>query len=379
MKALQIYAGPRALEHLRTSGLDPADIRVIPAAAGGPKGLTLLPLDRFIFGTWMPQSVQPVDLVGASIGAWRMAAACLNDPVTAFSALEHAYIHQQYDLPPGRKRPTRAHISERFSEGIRSMFGGRIHEVLDHSRYRLHVVTSRGRGILNRDTALRRAIGYAGAYAANAYSRSAMDRWLERAVFSAQASALPFATDDFRTRRYALSEINFTQAVQASCSIPFVLNAVHDIPGAMPGAYWDGGITDYHLHLDYRSVCVPQTSRKEEPAGSESSPRTARQGLVLYPHFQKHVVPGWLDKSLKRRHHASAFLDDVIVLAPRAEWVANLPNAKLPDRTDFTRFGTNVDARVRSWNQAVRQSEKLRDDFEQWLADGAPIDQVEPL
>jgi hypothetical protein len=167
--------------------------------------------------------------------------------------------------------------------------------------------------------------------------------------------------------------------VQASCSIPFVLNAVHDIPGAMPGAYWDGGITDYHLHLDYRSVCVPQTSRKEEPAGSESSPRTARQGLVLYPHFQKHVVPGWLDKSLKRRHHASAFLDDVIVLAPRAEWVANLPNAKLPDRTDFTRFGTNVDARVRSWNQAVRQSEKLRDDFEQWLADGAPIDQVEPL
>jgi hypothetical protein len=376
MKALQIFAGPRALEHLRTGGLDPADVRVIPAAAGGPKGLTLLPLDRFLFGKWLPQSMQPVALVGASIGAWRMAAACLDDPVAALNALEHAYIRQQFDIPPGRKRPTRAHISERFGESIHAMFGGRINEVLDHPRYRLHVLTSRGRGILNRDTALRRTLGYAGAFAANAYSRGAMDRWLERAVFSAQASPLPFATDDFRTRRYALSEINFAQAVQASCSIPFVLNAVHNIPGAVDGAYWDGGITDYHLHLDYRAVCAPPILDTDIES---VTPRTLRQGIVLYPHFQKNIVPGWLDKSLKGRHRATSFLDDVIVLAPRPDWIATLPNGKIPDRSDFARFGTNTDARVRVWNKAVKDSERLREEFEQWLAQGAPMDQVEAL
>ncbi|MDQ2780319.1 MAG: phospholipase, partial [Pseudomonadota bacterium] len=38
MKALQVWAGPRALAQLRERGLAPADVRVVPAAAGGPKG-----------------------------------------------------------------------------------------------------------------------------------------------------------------------------------------------------------------------------------------------------------------------------------------------------------------------------------------------------
>ena len=75
-----------------------------------------------------------------------------------------------------------------------------------------------------------------------------------------------------------LSEANFNAALQASCSIPFVLKAIHNIPGAPPGAYWDGGITDYHLHLNYASI--PDTPG--DPA------------LVLYPHFQSSVIPGWL-------------------------------------------------------------------------------------
>jgi hypothetical protein len=39
--ALQILAGPRARAHLREQGLRPQDVRVVPAAAGGPKGLVL--------------------------------------------------------------------------------------------------------------------------------------------------------------------------------------------------------------------------------------------------------------------------------------------------------------------------------------------------
>ena len=359
MKALQVFAGPRALAHVHAHGLAPAHVRAIPAAAGGPKGLTLLPLDRFLFGEWLPKSAQPVDLLGASIGAWRMAAAMLDQPAAALAALEHAYIRQDYDVPPGRKAPTREHISERFAAGIHAMFGQRVPEVLGHPRYRLHVVTSRGRHILHRDNRLRSPLGYAGAFFTNIASRKAMGAWLERAVFSshlATGAGLPFAASDYRTRRYALSAANFAPVVQASCSIPFVLNAVHDIPGAPPGAYWDGGITDYHLHLDYRAG--------SDGAGSPT--------VVLYPHFQRAVVPGWLDKSLKWRHRSTHFLDDVIVLAPNPEWVATLPNQKLPDRTDFVRYGRDLSARVKAWSTAVAESQRLRDEFAAWVESGDP-------
>jgi hypothetical protein len=362
MKALQIFAGKRALAHLQAEGLKPTDVRAIPAAAGGPKGLTLLPLDRFLFGVWLPQSSQPVDLIGASIGAWRMAAAMLNDPADALAVLEHAYIHQHFDVQSGRKAPTKEHISERFAEGIHAMFGRRENEVLNHPRYRLHVLTSRGRHLLRRDTRMRSPLGYAGAFFTNVVSRKAMSAWIERAVFSSHASSLPFAVNDYRTRRYHLSVANFAAVVQASCSIPFVLNAVHDIVGAAPGAYWDGGITDYHLHLDYRAAC-------------ETSPK----GVVLYPHFQRAVVPGWLDKSLKWRHGSTHFLDDVIVLAPRPDWVATLPNKKLPDRTDFTRYGTDLKGRVRVWQMAVEESARLRDEFADWLQGGCDASAVRTL
>ena len=101
MKALRIYAGPKARRHIEQHGLLPQHVSVIPGAAGGPKGLVLGPLDRFIFGEWLPQSSQPVHLVGASIGAWRMATACLNEPVRAFERLEcGAVVHD--DAPTFR-------------------------------------------------------------------------------------------------------------------------------------------------------------------------------------------------------------------------------------------------------------------------------------
>lgn len=351
MRALRIYAGPAARRHIEQHGLRPQDVGVVPAAAGGPKGLVLGPLDRFIFGQWLQRSAQPVDLVGASIGAWRMATACLQSPVPAFERLERDYIGQDYELPPGRKSPTAEHVSERFGQNLQSFYGGRIGEVLGHSRYRLHIVTSRGRHVLGREHRVATPLGYLGAFLSNSVHRKAMGAWLERVVFStplqAAPAALPFATADYRTRHVALSEDNFQAALQASCSIPFVLKAIHDIPGAPRGAYWDGGITDYHLHLDYR--------------------RPAEGGIVLYPHFQKAVVPGWLDKGLKWRHRATPFLDNTVVLAPAPEWVASLPNGKLPDRTDFPRYGTNLQARMQAWGAAVASARELADEFAQWL------------
>ena len=356
MKALRIYAGPLARAHIEKNGLQAQDIGTVPGAAGGPKGLVLGSLDRLIFGDWLAGARQPVDLVGASIGAWRLATACLHDPAAAFRRFEHDYIRQSFDIPQGQKRLTPRQVSESFSRSLNAFYGGRAGEVLTHPRYRLHVVTARGRHILGREGRARTPVGYLGAFATNALHRRGLGVWLERCVFSRPGATLPFGTRDFRTRQVPLSDSNFEPALQASCSIPFLLEAVHDIPGAPPGAYWDGGITDYHLHLDYHG-----------------------EGIVLYPHFQRAVVPGWLDKGLKWRHRATHFLDRMVVLAPDPEWVKTaLPDGKLPDRSDFARYGNDAPARARAWSGAVAAAQRLADEFGQWLRAPDPK-RVQPL
>jgi hypothetical protein len=371
MQALRIYAGPRARAHIEKNGLQACDVGVVPGAAGGPKGLILGPLDRFMFGDWLAQTAQPVHLVGASVGAWRMATACLNNPVAAFMKLEHDYIHQHFHLQPGQKRPTADFVSEQFGRSLESFYGGRVQEVLSHPRYRLHIVTSRGRHVLGREHKLGTPLGYLGAFLTNSLHRKAMGAWLERVVFSTPDTPLPFATGDYRTRQVALDESNFKPALQASCSIPFMLRSVHNIPGAPPGAYWDGGITDYHLHLNYASDLIAGGARGSGAAGRFDAMSGAggqrSAGLVLYPHFQKTVVPGWLDKSLKWRHKATHFLDNMVLLAPDPLWVRSLPGGKLPDRTDFTRYGVNLQARVQVWQAAASASQQLADEFQSWL------------
>jgi hypothetical protein len=344
MQALDIFAGPRARQHLRERGLCAQDIAIVPGAAGGPKGLALNPLDRFLFGHWLKEGGRPLHLLGASIGAWRMASACLPDADAALQRMAHDYIHQRYEHEPG-KQPSARHVSETFGAKLAEHFDGHEAALLAHPRFRLHVFTSRGRhALLRREGRVRTPLGYLGAFAANALSRSAMGGWLERVIFSDTRDALPLHLHDYRTHQVALGPHNLRASILASCSIPFWLDAVHDIPGAPPGAYWDGGITDYHLHLDYASL----------PEGE----------LVLYPHFQKSVIPGWLDKGLRHRHRATERLSNVVLLAPRPEWIKTLPNGKLPDRSDFKGYGDDVEARIRDWTRALGESRRLADEFE---------------
>lgn len=215
MRALQVLAGPTALKCLRERGLQPQDIRAIPAAAGGPKGLILIPLDRFLFGHWLPRSEQVVHLLGASIGAWRMACACLLDADAALAQLAADYIAQRYEHQPG-KAPKARHVSELFAAKLGERFGGREHEVLSHPRYRLHVFTSRGVRALARDGRLRTPLGYLGAFASNAVSRRAMGGFLERVIFSDPRDRLPVPTHDYRTHHVELAENNLGRSILAN-------------------------------------------------------------------------------------------------------------------------------------------------------------------
>lgn len=356
MRALQVHAGPRAAARLRERGLGPEDVRLLPGAAGGPKGLVLNPLDRFIFGRWLAAASQVVHLVGASIGAWRMACACLPDADAALAQLAEDYVTQVYEHEPGRQ-PTAQAVSRAFGQKIEERLGARAGDILSHPRRRLHVVTSHGRHLLARAGRLRTPLGYAGAFLANAVHRRALGAWLERVVFSDPRDPLPLALQDFRTRLASLDARNLAPAVLASCSIPFWLEAVHDIPGGPRGAYWDGGITDYHLHWPYADM---------------------DEGLVLYPHFQPTVVPGWLDKAWKARHRATPALDNLVLLSPSPAWVATLPGGKLPDRSDFKAWGDDHAGRQRAWRRALAESARLAEEFAQRVDGGRPV-QALPL
>ena len=352
MPALQVFAGPRARQHLRQHGLRPADVRVVPAAAGGPKGLVLLPLDRFLFGQWLPQGRHRVHLLGASIGAWRMAAACRPDADAALVQLAEDYVTQAYPHEPGHM-PRPEVVTEIFGLRLQERLGAHAASILSHSNYRLHVFTSRGQRWLHRPGPAALWAGWAAAYAANAVSRQALGRWMQRVVFSDPREALPLPLHDFPGQQVPLTTQNLARAVLASCTIPFALAPVQDVPGGPVGTYWDGGITDYHLHLPYDEMA---------------------QGLVLYPHFTGCVVPGWLDKAWKARHRPTPALDNLVLLAPHPAWVASLPKAKLPDRGDFKSYGEDILGRRRDWRRALAESQRLADEFAELVLRSSPID-----
>jgi hypothetical protein len=359
--SLAIYAGRKAKAHITQNGLQAKDIRVVAGAAGGPKGLILLGLDKFIFGEWLPTSNQPVNLLGASIGAWRMATACMADSNAGFDRLAADYIAQDYEPTYNksgqRVMPSSTLISTEFGKALSSFYDGQLDTVLNHPRYRLHILTSRGRGFLKQlDTANRLeprvVLGFAAAFFANLANRRAMSALMERVVFSTGTSGalhdMPFQANDYATQQMPLLQANFHAALQASCSIPFILNAINDIPHAPTGSYWDGGMTDYHCHMDFAGKL-----RDDE--------------IVLVPHFQKHLVAGWLDKGLKWRHKNTAFLDNVVVLAPTPSFVASLPNAKIPDRDDFKTYMDDFAGRERAWRESVSASQQLVQEFKAFL------------
>lgn len=345
MSSLTFHAGPAAFARIKTHGLQAADIGIIPAAAGGPKGLIFQALDQFLFGSWLPAAPRPRTLIGSSIGAWRMAAACQSDPVAAFARLGHLYSGQRYTAKPSQQE-----IDAVCRALLANFIGDHAYAMLHHPQHRLHLITNRGRGALaapaGRGAELR---GFTKAAVRNLAGRRALAGLVERVVLGdarGGADWLRAPFDAFTTHFGTLTPANLAPALLASGSLPLIMQPVRDVPGAPPGHYWDGGIIDYHLALPY-----------------------ARQAsdLVLYPHFGQHLVPGWLDKAMPWRRAARgpmrAWLDNVIIVAPSASFLRTLPRAKLPDRKDFTYHGLDHDGRIAAWQRAIGEGGRLRDDF----------------
>lgn len=336
---LELRAGPRALAHLRERGLAPTDVSAIPAAAGGPKGLAMIPFDRRLAREWLPV-MRRVELVGASIGAWRMAALAQEDAVDALARLQRAYVHDQNYAP----RPSAETVGATIRAIAREVVGRPPLALRDGVS--LDVLVARSRGPLANRTG---RAAFARAALSNARARARLAAHFERVVFHAgEPSTLDQPHDRFGLVRVALDASNLEDALTASASIPVVSAPVDDIAGAPPGQYWDGGMIDYHLLL----------------------PHARHDGIVLYPHFVPHVTPGWLDKFLpwRKRPRAHPWLDNLLLIAPSRAFLDRLPNRKLPDREDFYRYGQDHASRIRDWERGIAECEGFADAAMRWLA-----------
>ncbi len=351
--ALTIRAGRRALERLRQKPLEVSDVHVVPGAAGGPKALGISGLDKAIFGEWLADAEQEIALIGSSIGSWRFAAVASSDnPRAQLSKLAELYTQQRFS-----KGVSAEEVSRKSVAFLQELLGGREDYLLAHPVYRLSVVVVRSLGLLQHDSKGRLGMGLMSAIGANMLSRRHLSRFMERGFVHDVRQKTPVSTHaEFPRHEVTLSSDNLLSALLASASIPMVMSAVHDIPGAPAGVYRDGGLLDYHLDLPY-----------EQP------------GIVLYPHFTDRVVPGWFDKTLPWRKGDAARLQDVLLLSPSRDYLEALPDRKLPDRKDFETYLGDDAGRERSWQRAIAESDRLGDEFLELLATGRLLERVQPL
>jgi len=349
---LTFRAGPGALDSVRRDGFDASRIGTLAGASGGAKWLVLSQLDRVIASELLPRTEGPVHLIGSSIGAWRFACYAQDDPLAAIDRFEDAYLGQRYS-----EKPDRREITETGRAILRHVLGDSgVEEILCNDRLRTHIMTVRSRHLTASEHPAMLGAGLLAAAALNVASRRSLGAFFERALFY-DARDLPpfFDARGFPLHRISLSAANLEDAIAATGSIPMVLSGVRDIAGAPPGMYRDGGVIDYHLDL----------------------PHSVDDRLTLYPHFFDRIVPGWFDKKLGWRRPHRAHVQRTILVSPSREFVARLPNAKIPDRHDFVNYRDSE--RDRAWRRTVDMCREMADEFADVLAKGRLPARLEPL
>ena len=350
--SLTFKAGAGALTSVRQHGFDISSVGTIAGASGGAKWLVLSQLDRAILGSVVAQLEGPVHLIGSSIGSWRFACYAQNEPIAAIERFERAYLEQSYS-----EKPDIHEITAKSREILGTVLGENgVSQILRNPLFRTHVMTVRSRHILASENRAVLAFGLMSTAILNAASRSTLGWSFERALFYDKREVPPFFdVTDFPIQRVGLTAANLQDSIVATGSIPLVLSGVRDIAGAKPGVYRDGGVIDYHLDL----------------------PHSAGERLTLFPHFYGRIVPGWFDKRLKWRRPQPGNVDRTILISPSDDFVASLPNGKIPDRTDFVNY--EPAERVRIWKQCVAACEALADEFLEVMEKEQLPARLEPL
>ncbi len=340
MKALRLVAGKTARKRIETNGLTPDLVRMVVGASGGPKWLVLRGLDQFIFGSWLPQTDNHIDMVGSSIGAWRMTIASHPDPALMFKRFEEAYFGYRKEDGASPQAVTQASYAI-----LNKVMGPEVcRQIITNPKRNLNIVAVRCVGPTASSSRVVEGAGLLAAASLNAVSRATLSTFFKRAVFySGESVACSELWRDFDRIDAKLVPASLHDALMASGSIPFAVDPVVDIEGAPKGVYRDGGVIDYHFDI----------------------PWTYEDGIVLYPHFYSHLVPGWFDKMRRNRKAGAKVLDQQLVLAPSEEFVASLPYGRIPDRKNFSDMEDTE--RKPYWRKVVDESYRLADELSTML------------
>ncbi len=155
-----------------------------------------------------------------------------------------------------------------------------------------------------------------------------------------------------------MNELDFKHAVMASGAIPLVVTGVKNIYGARRGTYRDGGLIDYHLAHQF--AAQPNET-------------------VLFFHHQERIIPGWLDKCLKKRTPDAETLGNVLMVYPAESFIEKLPNKKIPEREDFLAYIDDQETRIQNWRKAVELAAPLGEEFLELVESGKIKNTVKKL
>ncbi|EKE70966.1 hypothetical protein [Gallaecimonas xiamenensis] len=333
-----IKAGASARQRLLEQDFAPELFSAMLGASGGPKWFVLSGLDQFLGGEFL--AGRSLDLLGSSVGGWRMAAHASADPVAAIVRFRDFYHHLSY-----AQGATPRHISDSSRAMVTTLLGSRgAEEIVANPLKQLHLVTAGCKGLLQSERKGPQMLGLGLAALGNVLHRRSLGAFFSRSIFHTGSQPHWFGTGDLPTEYLPLTQRNLPKALEATGAIPLVLEGVA-LDGSRHKVHRDGGIIDYHFDLPFHT-----------------------QGLVLYPHFYPQAIPGWFDKGLKWRKPKAAHYDNVVMVAPSPALVAELPYGKISDRKDFEQL--DDDSRIRYWQEVIDAGNRLADSFAASLKNG---------
>lgn len=343
-KALALFAGKRALAQIKEQGISQDQFKLMVGASGGPKWFVLSGLDKYFCGEFLKGRTKPLYTLGSSAGAWRFSCYAQQDPYAAMNRLIDGYSHLTYPKDAKIKQVTEQ--SEWLLQHVLGQKGK--HEIVQNSVVNNTIIVAKSLGLTRFEHKSLLVPGLLASAMSNKIERKKLGHYYQRMIFSTDSNHIPFDYHDgINSKVVNLNKTNIEQVLQATGSIPLIINGVKNIAGAGKGMYRDGGIIDYHFDQKF----LPNDD----------------EGLVLYPHFYNEFKPGWFDKYVANRFANKAHFDNTLVLAPTAEFVKSLPFEKIPDRKDFTQLDDQQ--RIHYWQKVISASERLADEFHQLCND----------
>ncbi len=341
---LTIYAGDGALAEIRQNGLTPDMISNVFGASGSAKWLAIAGLDIALFEHWLPRrrKLDPIDLFGTSIGAFKLAAAARKNPSVALANLATNYTQQHFDA-----NSTAEDVQASAYDTLQTMLGPDpivgAREILQNPKFRFACGAVRIDGWLAAPNPTRKKLGFAKGFFTSALSSNGLRGLCHRSIFADPRITSNFlATDGFPVERQNLTAETLADALVASGSLPVIMPGVRfaDQPDRI---YHDGGLLDYH------------------PIPSAFWPQ--QDGLTLYPHFYDRLTRRWFDKFFPWHRVKRHELDKVVLISPSPSFARSLPGGRIPDRQDFRIFHKQPELRMQRWQEVIAQSHRLGDAF----------------